>query len=97
VFVDFAARKPVHMPRALNDSRIILGLCLLVLAPTVGFAARQQPGTPTTVFDVESVGPKVGEALPLFSLQDQSSRTRSLKSLLGPEGAVIVFFRSADW
>lgn len=85
------------MPRALNDSRIILGLCLLVLTPTVGFAARQQPSPPSPVFDVETVGPKVGETLPLFSLQDQSGRTRSLKSLLGPEGAVIVFFRSADW
>ena len=85
------------MPRTLNDSRIILGLCLLILAPTVGFADRQQPGTPAPVFDVESVGPKVGEALPLFSLQDQGGRTRSLESLLGPEGAVIVFFRSADW
>ena len=85
------------MRRALNDSRIILGLCLLVLAPTVGFAARQQLGTPALSVDVEALGPKVGEALPLFSLQDQSGRTRSLKSLLGPEGAVIVFFRSADW
>ena len=85
------------MRRALNDSRIILGLCLLVLAPTVGFAARQQPGTPASSVDVETVGPKVGEALPLFSLQDQSGRTQSLKSVLGPEGAVIVFFRSADW
>lgn len=85
------------MPRALKDSRIILGLCLLVLAPTVGVAARQQPNTPSAVFDVETVGPKVGEPLPQFSLQDQSGRNQSLKSLLGPKGAVIVFFRSADW
>jgi hypothetical protein len=77
--------------------RILLGLCLLVLAPAVGFAARQQPGIPSPAFDVESVGPKVGEALPLFSLQDQSGRTQSLASVLGPKGAVIVFFRSADW
>jgi hypothetical protein len=81
----------------LNDSRIILGLCVLVLAPTVGFAARQQSGTPASSVDVETVGPKVGEAVPLFSLQDQNGHAQSLKSLLGPEGAVLVFFRSADW
>ena len=85
------------MPSVLNNSRFILALCLLSLAPTVRSAARQQPSAPAPVFDVETVGPKVGEALPLFSLQDQSGRTHSLKSLLGPEGAVIVFFRSADW
>jgi hypothetical protein len=85
------------MPRALNDSHIILGLFLLVLAPTLGGAARQQPGAPPPGFDVETVGPKVGEALPLFSLQDQSGRTQSLQAVLGPKGAVIVFFRSADW
>ena len=43
------------------------------------------------------VGPKVGEALPEFSLRDQDGHVESLKSLLGPKGAVIVFFRSADW
>ena len=85
------------MLRALQPSRIILGLCLLVLAPTVGVAARQQPNTPSAVFDVEAVGPKVGETVPLFSLQDQAGRTQSLGSVLGPKGAVIVFFRSADW
>jgi cytochrome oxidase Cu insertion factor (SCO1/SenC/PrrC family) len=85
------------MARALKKCRILLGWCLLALAPTVGFATRQQAGAPAAAFDIESVGPKVGEALPVFSLQDQSGRTRSLQSLLGPKGAVIVFFRSADW
>jgi peroxiredoxin len=43
------------------------------------------------------MGPRVGDALPEFTLRDQGGQTRSLKSLLGPKGAVIVFFRSADW
>jgi hypothetical protein len=42
-------------------------------------------------------GPAVGETVPDFSLQDQDGRTRSLKSTLGPKGAMLVFFRSADW
>jgi cytochrome oxidase Cu insertion factor (SCO1/SenC/PrrC family) len=47
--------------------------------------------------DVETLGPKVGELLPDFSLPDQHGQQRSMKSLIGANGAVIVFFRSADW
>ena len=85
------------MSSALKDSRMALLLCLLILAPEVGFAARQQSNTPAAMVDVETVGPKVGDALPEFSLRDQGGHIQSLKSLLGPEGGVIVFFRSADW
>ena len=28
---------------------------------------------------------------------DQNGTTRTLKSVLGPKGAILVFFRSADW
>jgi peroxiredoxin len=35
--------------------------------------------------------------MPTFELSDQNGKTRSLTSLLGPKGAVILFFRSADW
>ena len=84
------------MFRAIAGPSIALGLCLLALGPAVGSAARQQPGT-THVVDVETVGPRVGDALPEFSLRDQGGQLHSLKSLLGPKGAVIIFFRSADW
>jgi hypothetical protein len=85
------------MSRALTDPRMALGLCWLILVPAVGFAARQQASTPALVVDVETVGPRVGDALPEFSLRDQGGHVRTLKSLLGSSGAVIVFFRSADW
>jgi len=42
-------------------------------------------------------GLPVGSKMPAFSLPDQDGVTRSLKDILGPNGAVIVFFRSADW
>lgn len=42
-------------------------------------------------------GPAVGSKLPGFELKDQDGKTHTLASLLGPKGAVIVFFRSADW
>jgi hypothetical protein len=42
-------------------------------------------------------GPPVGAEMPNFELQDQSGKWQSLKRLLRPKGALIVFFRSADW
>ena len=45
----------------------------------------------------QDLGPKVGERVPGFSLPDQRGVTRTLRSTFGPKGAVLVFFRSADW
>lgn len=42
-------------------------------------------------------GPAAGQAVPDFSLQDQNGRVQTLRSILGPEGALLVFYRSADW
>jgi cytochrome oxidase Cu insertion factor (SCO1/SenC/PrrC family) len=42
-------------------------------------------------------GPAVGSKIPAFELKDQDGKTHTLASLLGPKGAVILFFRSADW
>jgi hypothetical protein len=42
-------------------------------------------------------GPEVGQPVPAFSAPDQEGRNQTLKSIMGPKGAMIVFFRSADW
>ena len=42
-------------------------------------------------------GPDVGQQVPPFSAPDQEGRTQSLQSIMGPNGAMLVFFRSADW
>lgn len=42
-------------------------------------------------------GPGVGQQVPAFSAQDQEGRDQSLKSIMGPKGAMLVFFRSGDW
>ena len=42
-------------------------------------------------------GPEVGSTLPSFEALDQNGRPQNLKSILGPKGALLVFFRSADW
>ena len=42
-------------------------------------------------------GPDVGQRVPAFSAPDQEGRTQTLKSIMGSKGAMLVFFRSADW
>jgi hypothetical protein len=68
------------------------GLPLFVAAASV-LAAGQ---TPLGV-DVSLLGPRVGSPAPPFSGTDQAGRTITLASTLGAKGAMIVFFRSADW
>jgi peroxiredoxin len=42
-------------------------------------------------------GPDVGGKTPAFEAQDQNGKTQTLASIAGPKGAMLVFFRSADW
>ncbi len=60
-------------------------------------AAGAQPQSAAAAIDVDTLGPKVGDTVPDFTLPDQHGTSRTLKSLMGPKGAVLVFFRSADW
>jgi len=50
-----------------------------------------------TQIDVEALGPQVGEQVPGFSLPDQNGQVFTLDSVLGPNGAILMFHRSADW
>jgi hypothetical protein len=47
--------------------------------------------------DVQALGPQVGAQVPAFSLQDQHGDVRTLESVMGPQGLMLVFVRSADW
>jgi hypothetical protein len=47
--------------------------------------------------DINSLGPRLGARAPEFAGVDQFGRAQTLQSVLGPEGAMLVFFRSADW
>jgi hypothetical protein len=54
-------------------------------------------GVAAQAADPTRVGPKIGDRVPDFTLPDQQGVARALGSMLGPKGAVLVFFRSADW
>lgn len=42
-------------------------------------------------------GPQVGAKIPPFQLPDQTGTIQTLESIRGPKGAMLVFYRSADW
>ncbi len=66
----------------------VVALSLLVSGPAMA---------QDTLPDVDRFGPQVGQPVPDFSLVDQSGTSRDLASLMGPEGLMLVFSRSADW
>lgn len=75
---------------------VSLGLAV-ALASSTAIDAQQPAPAPTEVVDVQTLGPQVGDTVQDFSLVDQAGVTRSLASMLGPKGALLVFARSADW
>ena len=76
-------------------SGLTIAVAVLALA---GVHHAQQAGQgPRARIDVSKLGPQVGERVPDFSLRDQTGRTRTLQSLMGPRGLMLVFVRSADW
>lgn len=68
-----------------------LALLLLSLTATATAALAQTPVA------LEAVGPQPGAVVPAFSLVDQTGATRTLASIMGRRGAMLVFSRSADW
>jgi len=67
-----------------------LPLAALLLSLSLG-AQEREP------IDVSTLGPQVGERVPDFTLTDQNGSQRTLQSLMGPAGLMLVFVRSADW
>ncbi len=47
--------------------------------------------------ELMSIGLAVGEKAPSFSAIDQNGHVQTLETLKGPNGMVLLFFRSADW
>ena len=73
---------------------LLAALAVGLAVTTTAAPADAQARTPV---DVSNLGPQVGEQVPDFSLPDQNGRAWSRGSIMGPNGAMLVFFRSADW
>ena len=79
-------RRMTHMLQALTIAAAV------VLLAHVPAAAQERES-----IDVSSLGPQVGEKIPDFALPDQYGKVRTLDSIMGERGAMIVFHRSANW
>ena len=77
--------------------RKLMVVAAVFVTAGLSLAGAGQSGSPASKIDLGRTGPQIGTRLPDFVLHDQRGQTHSLKSLLGPKGAMIVFFRSADW
>ena len=80
---------------------ITVGIALAIVL-TIGLAdMARDDGSDVMQFrtpiEVASLGPQIGERVPGFSLPDQDGQVRTLESILGPRGALLLFHRSADW
>jgi hypothetical protein len=69
----------------------------LAVALLVQEAPMDAQSSPRTKIEVSKLGPQVGEQVPDFSLKDQTGKTWTRQSIMGPKGAMLVFIRSADW
>ena len=77
---------------AMRSSRHFL--LLIALWMSAGVFAQSPP---TGKIDVSKLGPQVGERVPDFNLKDQNGKSWTLQSIMGRKGAMLVFYRSADW
>jgi cytochrome oxidase Cu insertion factor (SCO1/SenC/PrrC family) len=70
-----------------------------LIAALAGLTSEAPQSSPAgrTRIDVSKLGPQVGERVPDFTLKDQNGKSWTLQSIMGPKGAMLVFFRSADW
>lgn len=78
------------LPVAATVSALLAFVGGAVGQDAAGTAERQ----PIVVADL---GPQVGELVPDFEMVDQFGNTHDLESIMGPNGAMLLFHRSADW
>ena len=68
-----------------------MAISVRTLAWTVALMAAAQVPAPIRT------GPAVGARIPAFEGIDQEGRRQTFETVRGPRGAVLVFYRSADW
>src|SRR6266852_4179934 len=79
--------------KRLATSIFAVAMASSLLSQTPG----QDHSSPRQKIDVSKLGPQVGERVPDFTLQDQNGKLLTLQSIVGSNGAMLVFIRSADW
>ncbi len=85
------------MTKTVLPSAFAASLMVLVTQSVAAQSPQVSPTAARPRIDVSRLGPQVGDRVPDFQLPDQNGRSRSLASIMGAKGAMLVFIRSADW
>lgn len=82
----------MKMPTMFTQRTVLVAACLALVIGVAGVrpVAAQE-------VDVSRLGPQAGDRLPDFSKRDQNGDEHTLSSIMGPNGAIFVLSRSADW
>ena len=87
-----------------KNNRRVSGLAAALVLSLFALPALSQPVYSTEFLtDIPTgsrgmvSGPEIGERIPDFEALDQNGDLVSLSDVMGPDGAMIVFVRSADW
>ena len=75
---------------AMKTTFVALLLTGLLALPV---SAQQNPSS----IDVAQLGPQVGDQIADFRLEDDRGEVWTRDSIMGPDGAMLVFSRSVDW
>jgi hypothetical protein len=72
---------------------------MLLLSLACSFMVAQEIvfDRPDPLDDNMQTGVPVGEKIPRFQAVDQNGKIWNFDTIKGPRGAVLLFFRSADW
>ena len=90
----WARRADVTYGRDEHPIRSMLTRMILLLVLASGAAGTQSQAP---AVDTSRIGPQVGAVVPAVDGVDQFGNHRALSTIYGPKGAMLVFFRSADW
>lgn len=87
-----------------KNNRRVSGLAAALVLSLFALPALSQPVYSTEFLtDIPTgsrgmvSGPEIGERIPDFEALDQNGNLVSLSDVMGPNGAMVVFVRSADW
>ena len=80
---------------SVRERRLARPASALVVIVTIALVSIGGAQAPPGV-DTSSIGPQVGDTIPAFDGVDQFGKRQTLDTARGPNGLMLVFFRSTD-
>ena len=77
--------------------KTIVAALLMTSLLVIPVSAQQIPPSVEPGIDVARLGPQIGEQIADFRLEDQRGEVWTRGSIMGSDGAMLVFSRSVDW